>query len=114
MFTVTFLGSFAGALLGGIFAAFIVNYIDEIIKWAKDWMARISPLIKIAQVWIQRIPGAIKQFLYYMEHGDYMVKESTRPATQSEIDKLRDKMSEREWRDFTGEGNHMANVERAA
>ena len=73
-------------LLGFAFGACLV-FIDEIIAWAKNMLARLASWIKRAQVWIQRIPGAIKQFLYYMENGQYMVKETVRPATQSEINK---------------------------
>ena len=51
---------------------------------------------------------------YYMENGQYMVKETVRPATQSEINKLRSKMSDSEWKEFTGEGTHLATIERAA
>lgn len=101
-------------LLGFALGFTIGTFLDEIIAWAKNMMARISVWIKRAQVWIQRIPGAIKQFLYYMENGDYMVKETVRRATDEEIRKLRDKMSDKEWIDFTGEGTHMANVERDA
>lgn len=101
-------------LLGFAIGFGIGTFLDEIIEWAKDMMALISAWIKRAQVWIQRIPGAIKQFLYYMENGNYMVKETVRPATQNEISKLRSKMNDKEWEEFTGEGTHMANVERAA
>ncbi len=100
-------------LLGFAFGACLV-FIDEIIAWAKNMLARLASWIKRAQVWIQRIPGAIKQFLYYMENGQYMVKETVRPATQSEINKLRSKMSDSEWKEFTGEGTHLATIERAA
>lgn len=101
-------------LIGFAIGFGIGTFLDEIIAWAKDMLARLSSWIRKAQVWIQRIPGAIKQFLYYMENGNYMVKETVRPATQSEIDRLRSKMSSSEWAEFTGEGTHMANVERDA
>ena len=43
-----------------------------------------------------------------------MVKETVRPANQPVINKLRSKMSDSEWKEFTGEGTHMATIERAA
>ena len=102
------------AFLLGFALGTCLAFIDEIIAWAKNMLARLASWIKRAQVWIQRIPGAIKQFLYYMENGQYMVKETVRPATQSEINKLRSKMSDSEWKEFTGEGTHLATIERAA
>ena len=102
------------AFLLGFALGTCLALIDEIIAWAKNMLARLASWIKRAQVWIQRIPGAIKQFLYYMENGQYMVKETVRPATQSEINKLRSKMSDSEWKEFTGEGTHLATIERAA
>lgn len=105
-----FLLGFTAGLIGG---TLIAAFIDEIIDWAKRTMAIISSWIKRAQVWIQRIPGGIKQFLYYVKNGDYMVQETTRPATPAEIKRIKDNMGEREWEEFTGdEGTHIANVER--
>lgn len=108
----TFLLGFAAGLIGG---TLIAAFINEIIDWAKRTMAIISSLIKRAQVWIQRIPCGIKQFLYYVKNGDYMVQETTRPATPAEIARLKEKMNEDEWEGFTGnEGTHIANVARDA
>ncbi len=111
MITVTLLGSFAFGVIVGMF---IATYIDEIIDWAKNAMMKIAAGVKKAQIWIKRIPSGIKQFLYYIKNGEYMVKERERPATPEEIKKIKDKMNSREQNEFEDDGFHAGDVDRDA
>jgi len=99
----------------GLAAGFFVGlYLEEIINWAKNALERLKSAIRKAAVWIQRVPSGIKQFLYYIEHGQWMTTEITRPATPQEIQRLKDKMPADQYKDFTEDGTQIATVERAA
>ncbi len=69
--------------------------------------------IRRAIVKVKRLPGAIKQFFYYVENGTVKVETETRIATDEEIDELRGSMTEKQWNDFVnGKGAHVADIER--
>ncbi len=74
---------------------------------------KLASWIKRAIVKIKRLPGAIKQFIYYVENGTVKVKTEERDATQDEIDDLRNSMTEQQWRDFiNGKTTDVADMER--
>lgn len=104
-------------LIGGIgllTTGFLIGYfLDEIIDWGKRMLERLASWIKRVIVKIRRIPGAIKQFIYYVENGTVKVKTEERDATESEIDDLRNSMTEQQWRDFiNGRQTDVADIER--
>lgn len=80
MFTI-FLASLAGAIAGGL----IVKFWDQILDWARSVINRVASWVKKAWVYIQRIPGAIKQFVRFIKDGDIYEETTTRRLTDDEI-----------------------------
>lgn len=103
------IGAAAGAVIGGVIAYFL----DEIVNWGKQMFKNLASWIRRAIVKIKRLPGAIKQFLYYVENGTVKVKTETRDATEDEIDELRKSMNEQDWNKFiNGKQTDVADLER--
>lgn len=102
-----------GAAVGGILTTVILAFLDEIIDWAKEQFRKLASWIKRSVVKIKRLPGAIKQFIYYVENGTVKVNTETRDATSEEIDDLRKGMTEQKWKEFiNGKNTEIANLER--
>lgn len=102
-----------GAAVGGILTTVILAFLDEIIDWAKEQFRKLASWIKRSVVKIKRLPGAIKQFMYYVENGTVKVKTEERDATPEEIDDLRKGMTEQQWKEFiNGKNTEIANLER--
>lgn len=83
---VWFFGWVAILLLGAALAAFW----EEIKEWANEIIEDIKSYAQKALIYVQRIPGAVKEFVYYFVNGKVRVKETTkdRPLTNEEIDRM--------------------------
>lgn len=102
-----------GAAVGGILTTVVLAFLDDIIDWAKEQFRKLASWIKRSVVKIKRLPGAVKQFMYYVENGTVKVKTEERDATQEEIDDLRNGMTADKWNEFiNGKNTEIANLER--
>lgn len=76
-------------LLGAALAAFW----EEVKEWANEIIDDIKSFAQKAMVYVQRIPGAVKEFVYYLVNGKVRVRETPidRSLTDEEIDKMVEK-----------------------
>lgn len=65
------LGWFALLLLGGALIAFW----NDVKAWVTDVFNEIRPYAEKAVVYIQRIPGAVKGFVYFLKNGCFKKSE---------------------------------------
>lgn len=84
----TLLGWFALLLLGGALIAFW----NEVKDWVEEVLDDIRYDATKAVAYIQRIPGGVKEMIYYIKNGHPRVIEGNRhkdrPMTNEEIDKM--------------------------
>lgn len=84
----TLLGWFALLLLGGALIAFW----NEVKDWVEEVLDDIRYEATKAVAYIQRIPGGVKEMIYYIKNGHPRVIEGNRhkdrPMSNEEIDKM--------------------------
>lgn len=84
----TLLGWFALLLLGGALIAFW----NEVKDWVEEVLDDIRYEATKAVAYIQRIPGGVKEMIYYIKNGHPRVIEGyrhkDRPMSNEEIDKM--------------------------
>lgn len=76
-------------LLGSVAVAALC-FIDEIIEWAKEIFEEISSAVKKAWVYVKRVPGAVKQFVRYIQNGTMYERTEEKPVSLETLQQMRD------------------------